>query len=136
MMREIKSCIYINNEPTAQRLFNDTLNDILPGVICFVSDDEHEAIDLMRDDALPPDVIFIEVNSIGKECTSFFKMLKAMCPLNHPLTIVHTANPNPKMAAYLSRLGVFAICTKPYSYTTVRSMVELYLQETKEESTN
>lgn len=134
--REIKSCIFINNDPKAQRVFIHALDDILPGAICFVSDDEHEAIDLIRDDGFLPDAIFMEVNRIGSESTSFFKKLKDTFPLNHPLMIVHTANPNPEMATCLSRMGVFGICTKPYSYTTVRSMVELYLQEPKEETTN
>jgi len=128
-MRHITSCLFINSEPKAQRIFAHALGDMLPKTVCFIVNDGQEALEAMQDLIPVPDVIVMEANIIGSESQYFLRTLKQGFPLHYPLVIVHTVNATPAMAVALNHLGVFAINTKPYSYTTVRGMLELCSKE-------
>lgn len=87
-----RSCLFVNSDPIDQSIFIAALSDISPETDCFLAVNDEEALDIMQEDGVVPDYIFIELDMPGIDGNRFLKRVRrsSLCGQCRSLFIAHT----------------------------------------------
>lgn len=122
-----RSCLFVNSDPIDQSIFIAALSDISPETDCFLAVNDEEALDIMQEDGVVPDYIFIELDMPGIDGNRFLKRVREVQSLRAVPVIVHCSHPEPQCIDDLKEVGAFAIYLRPYDYWGISNLLSLYL---------
>jgi CheY-like chemotaxis protein len=124
-----KCCIIICISSDDQALFISALQDVSPNTICFSVCDPSDALYIIRDELLVPDIVFIENQMPGMDALEFLRTARGMAELKDTSIIVHALSLKPHILLELKALGALAIYQRPYEYNGIRNMLTLFLED-------
>lgn len=120
-------CLFIGDEENDLKIFKRALGDVFPGAYCYTSENGVEAVEIMDDYDLIPDFVFLELDKTGCEAIEFLCKIREMGAMKGVPVIVHAAEPHPDKVEMLRECGALAIYFKPYEYTGVCNVLNLYI---------
>jgi CheY-like chemotaxis protein len=126
---KLRSCLFINSNPGDRAIFVTALFDTSPETVCFVADCDQEALDIMREERIVPDYIFVELKMPGIDGYQFLTRIKKVRRLRKTPVIVHCNTSDTFLIAALRERGAFAIYSLPYNYRGMCNILSLYLNE-------
>jgi len=110
-MKKVKSVLLVDDSEVDQNLFLMALEDIPHGVLFRIAGNGKEALDLLRNAAILPDLIFMDINMPvmdGIDCLS--EIIKDEKLKNVPVVILSSET---TQAAVARKLGARAFIQKP-----------------------
>lgn len=121
------SCLFIGSEEADLEIFKNALHDVHPGAACFSSDNGLDAVRLMDDYDLVPDLIIMELEGTGYEALWFLHSMKRHPIMRDVPVIIHSPVAHPEKVDMLRDCGATAIYFKPYEYTGICNLLNLYV---------
>jgi CheY-like chemotaxis protein len=121
-----KCCIFIDEDFRNRAIFTKALNDVSPETLCFTACNGLDALYMMAKENVIPKYIFIELNMPAMDGVEFLKLIKKIQVLKEVPVIVHSTSPQPQKIIELKELGAAAIYFRPYEYSGVCNMLNLY----------
>ena len=125
----MKSCVFINSNPADRAIFVTALFDISPKTICFIVDDDREAFEILEEESIVPDYIFIELSMPGIDGIKFLRKIRKVNTLRKIPVIVHCATSEPINISALKERGAFAIYQRPYNYIGMCNVLSMCLNQ-------
>jgi len=122
----IRSCLFVNDNPEDQRVFIHALSDVFPSTLCFMANNGREALEIMQEDELVPDYIFMELKIPGIDGLEFLRAVRKIDTQKEPVIIVHSIDPAPTKVMELKAMGASAIYSKPYDYWGTCNLLRVY----------
>jgi hypothetical protein len=119
------NCLFIGNQGEDLHIFKSALGDVFPGACCYTSENGLEAISIMDEYDLVPD--FVELEGTGYDTLRFLNEMKRTEVLKGIPVIVHAPVPHLDKVQALRESGALAIYFKPYNYTGVCNVLNLYI---------
>jgi response regulator RpfG family c-di-GMP phosphodiesterase len=129
MIEIAKSCLLISNDPLDQAIFMEALLDVAPETHFMLSGDSMEALQILQEDNLTPDCVFVELSEPGIDAVQFLKGLKKIQLLRYIPVIVHASVPALHRVIELQEIGARAIYFRPYNYLGVCNVLNLYFKQ-------
>lgn len=123
---ETRCCIFIDDNPINQVIFTEALNDISPETNCFTAKNTSVALYMMTEEKVVPSYIFLEHTPPRIDGVEFLKEIKQMDGLKEIPVIVHSITPPPHKIIELRESGAFGIYFRPYEYSSIHNMLNLY----------
>ena len=119
-------CLLVTNDPLDQAIFARALRDVSPNTICCIAANGIEAMEIMTEEQVIPDFIFVELNMPYMDGIEFLKQVKSKQPLGQIPVIVHSGVPQPDKLPSIKEAGASAIYFKEYEYGGVCNILYLY----------
>lgn len=119
-------CLLVTNDPLDQAIFARALRDVSPNTVCCIASNGIEAIEIMTEEQVIPDFIFVELNMPYMDGIEFLKQIKSRQPLVQIPVIVHSDVPQPDKLPSIKEAGASAIYFKEYEYGGVCNILYLY----------
>lgn len=120
-------CLFIGDEENDLKIFKHALSDVFPGACCYTSENGLEAIEILDDYDLVPDFIFLELDRTGHEALQFLCKVRNIGAMKGVPVIVHAPVAHPEKVEMLRECGALAIYFKPYEYTGICNVLNLYI---------
>lgn len=121
----LRSCLFINSNPSDRAIFVTALFDTSPETICFVADNDEEALDIMNSERITPNYIFVELSMPGIDGLQFLTRIKQVKRLRKTPVIVHCSTSDKQYIESLMARGAFAIYSLPYNYKGMCNLLML-----------
>lgn len=118
-----KSCLLINGNPEDQTVFMEALLDVAPDSLFMLAHDAREALEVLQQERLRPDCVFVELNMPGIDGLEFLRSAKKIWLLKDVPIIIHASEVDSKRAPMLLETGAHAIYFRPYKYAGVRHVL-------------
>lgn len=100
-----------------------------PNTICFVADDDRKVLEILEEESIVPDYIFIELTMPGIDGIKFLGQIKKINTLSKIPVIVHCATSEPFNITTLKDNGAFAIYQRPYNYLGMCNVLSMCLNQ-------
>jgi len=124
----LRSLLLINRNPRDRAVFFTALSDVYPKTICLVADDGFEAIEIIREEGVIPDYIFMELEITNGDGLYFMHELRKMKRIEDVSIILHHVDhPNTHLEE-LKQLGILAVYQEPYNYQGVLNVLNMYFR--------
>lgn len=124
-----RSCLLINSSPRDQKIFVEALASVAPDTFFMLAIDSTEAFDILLDDGLIPDCVFVELTMPGIDAEEFLRKAKSNETLKDVPVIVHSPIPVRHRIEELLGMGAHALYFKPYNYFGVCNVLNLYFKD-------
>ena len=121
------NCLFIGKEEEDLEIFKSALGDVFPGANCYSSENGLEAITILDDYDIVPDFIFMELQGSGYDAIWFLHAMRRMQVMRGVPVIVHAPAPHPDKVEMLKDCGATALYFKPYDYTGICNVLNLYI---------
>ena len=118
-------CLLVSNNVKDFEVFGKALKDVSPETIYCVATNGQEALNMITDGNLIPDVVFVELDMPNIDGIEFLKRLKALSFYQSIPVIVHTSANNQRHREIIEA-GALAIYPRAYSYTGIHNVLSLY----------
>ncbi len=119
-------CLLVSDNLADFEVFGKALKDVSPETVYCVATNGQEALDMVTDGHLIPDVIFVELNMPNMDGIEFLKRLKRVPLYKSIPVIVHTKLSEQYKHVEILRAGALAIYSKEYSYNGIYNVLSLY----------
>jgi chemotaxis response regulator CheB len=129
MIDIVKSCLLINDDPLDQAIFFDALLDVAPETLFMLAGNSMEALQILQEDNLTPDCVFVELSRPSIDALQFLKAIKKTELLREVPVIVHSSVPALHRVIELQEMGALAIYFRPYNYHGVCNVLNLYFKQ-------
>jgi len=110
-------------------IFMDALNTVAPDTFFLLAYDGTEALEIMKEECIRPDFVFVELDVPGIDAFQFLKDIKKLKFQSNVPVIVHSAEPVEHKVLALREMGAFGIYFKPYNYHGVCNILNLYFMQ-------
>jgi DNA-binding response OmpR family regulator len=129
MIDKSRFCLLISASVEDQIIFLDALNAVAPDMFFLVAYDGTEAIEIMKEECIRPDFVFVELDMPGIDACQFLRSIKKLTFVNKVPVIVHSREPLEHKVTELKEMGAFGIYFKPYNYRSVCNILNLYFMQ-------
>lgn len=129
MIRKSTSCLLISANPDDQIVFMDALNTVAPDTFFLLAYDGTEALEIMKEECIRPDFVFVELDMPGIDACKFLTDIKKLKFERKVPVIVHSPKPVEDKVIELQEMGAFGIYFKPYNYRGVCNILNLYFMQ-------
>jgi CheY-like chemotaxis protein len=119
-------CLLVNDNPLDHDLFGEALSDVSPKTTCCVATSSQEALALIVDEQIIPDIIFIEAESSGINAIEFLTLFKSEPFYRNVPVIVHTKSVNKRKIKKIKAAGATAIYPREYRYDGILNIFFIY----------
>lgn len=123
-----KCCVFISDDPIDQAIFTHALKDVAPRTICFTMPNGWDALNIMMEEKIRPNYIFVELEMPKMNGLEFLQAIKKNEELKDIPVIVHSTTPQPHQIIALKEYGALAIYFRPYEYYSICNMLNLYFE--------
>ena len=123
-----KKIFLVDDDEDDQLFFIDALNEIDPNIQCSVAKNGKEAIKILKDLNVFPDVIFLDLNMPfmnGFEC---LRVLKTEIKLSIIPIVIFTTSNDPRDVQLTHRLGAEVFLSKPNDFNQLKQKLEHILK--------
>lgn len=124
-----KCCMIICEDSYDQAIFITAMHHVSPNTICYSAQNPADALLIIRDEALTPDLIFIDHQMPGMDAIDFLRLSRSMAALRETSIIVHAPLVKPHILRKLKELGALAIYQRPYAYHGVCNVLTIFLED-------
>ena len=107
---------YIDDDPDDRDIFLDALEAIRLPTHCITARDGQEALKLLQEGFIQPDVIFLDVNMPVMDGWEFMRALKMNRQLENIPVIIYSTNTSEKDNAEFKKLGARMCLKKQAGY--------------------
>lgn len=118
----------VDDDEDDQLFFMDALKEIDPSIQCSVAKNGKEALNLLKELTILPDVIFLDLNMPfmnGFEC---LKVLKTEIKLSIIPIVIFTTSNDPRDVQLTHRLGAEVFLSKPNDFNQLKQKLEHILK--------
>lgn len=119
-------CLLVNDNPLDRDIFGQVLSDSSPQTTCCVAASGLEALDLIMDGQVIPDIIFIESDLPGMNAIEFLNQLRKNPIYRNIPVIVHARSLNKKRIKDMKAAGATAIYPRKYQYEGILNIFVIY----------
>jgi response regulator RpfG family c-di-GMP phosphodiesterase len=126
-MQEVVSCIFISKRDHDVALFKTVLDEMFSEAYCYTCKNGSQAIKIMEDFNLIPDLIFLELEGTELDAVAFLNLIRHDQDLKFIPVVVHSPTPQPNKVNVLRDSGASAIHFKPYNTNNIRNILSLYI---------
>ena len=119
-------CLLVNDNSLDQEVFARVLHDVSPEISCCIATSGQEALALIVDEKITPDIIFIEAEVPGINAIDFLTLLRSDPIYRSIPVIVHSTSRNKKKIKKMKKAGATAIYPKEYQYKGVLNIFFIY----------
>ena len=119
-------CLLVNDKPSDQSLFGRALSDVSPETTCCVATSGQDALALIVEEQIIPDIIFIEAELPGINAIEFLMLFRSEPIYRNIPVIVHTKSVNKKMIRKIKAAGATAIYPREYRYDGILNIFFIY----------
>jgi CheY-like chemotaxis protein len=116
----------VSNDPYNRAIFTRALSDVSPATLCFSIPTGVDALSLMKEESIIPDLIFIDNELPRMNALDFLRNLQKQEQYKRIHVIVHAPEAYPKAIKEIQACGALAIYRKPYEYTGTCNILSLY----------
>lgn len=129
MIQIAKSCLLINDDPIDQAIFVEALLDVAPETLFMLARNSVEALEILQEDNLSPDCVFVELSEPGIDALQFLRAMRKTELLREVPVIVHSSVPAHHRVIELQEMGALAIYFRPYNYQGVCNVLNLFFKQ-------
>jgi CheY-like chemotaxis protein len=122
-----KSCLLINDDPADQAIFIEAIDSVAPDSLLYMADDAMEALQIMQEDNVVPDYVFVEFFMRGINGLEFMHRLRQVQILKDIPVIVHSSELSQHHVEILKQMGAHAIYQKPFEYWGMCNVLSFFL---------
>jgi CheY-like chemotaxis protein len=120
-----RTCFLVCNNADDHVTFTKALLAVSPQTLCFTIPSGHDALHLMQEEAIIPQVIFIDLEMSEMNGLQFLRHIKGHEDYKSINVIVHATSATAEQIAEAKRLGAYAIYLRPYEYLNAVNMLSL-----------
>jgi CheY-like chemotaxis protein len=121
------SIMIIDDDEDDLFLFSSAVEDFYPGIHCIKAEAVDNALLILRNEAVKPDFIFLDLNMPRVNGKSCLKILKQSKEFRDIPVIIYTTSKLQKDMVECKRLGAAAFITKPSNLKSLYNYLELVL---------
>ena len=119
-------CLLVNDNAFDHDLFGRAFSDVSPETTCCVATSGLEALALIIDEQITPDIIFIEDDLPGIDAIEFLKLFRSDPMYRNIPVIVHAKSANRRKIRKLKAAGATAIYPRAYRYDGILNIFFIY----------
>ena len=119
-------CLLVNDNASDHDLFGRAFSDVSPETTCCVATSGQEALALIIDDQIIPDIIFIEDELPGINAVEFLTLFRSDPMYRNIPVIVHTKSVNKRKIRKIKAAGATAIYPRAYRYDGILNIFFIY----------
>jgi len=119
-------CLLVNDSPLDHDIFGQVLSNVSPETACCVATSGYEALVLINDEQIMPDIIFIESDLPGMGAIEFLKQFRSDPVYRNIPVIVHAKSPKKRKVKEMKAAGATAIYPRKYKYDGVLNIFFIY----------
>ena len=116
----------MNDNPLDHDLFGRALSDVSPETTCCVATSGQEALALIIDEQIIPDIVFIEAELPGINVIEFLTLFRSDPFYRNIPVIVHAGSLNKKKIKKMKAAGATAIYPRRYEYGGILNIFFIY----------
>ena len=109
-------CLLVNDNPSDHDLFGRSLSDVSPETTCCVATSSQQALTLIIDEQVTPDIVFIEAESQGINAIEFLTLFRSDPVYRNIPVIVHARSLSKRKIKKMKAAGATAIYPRKYEY--------------------
>jgi len=118
-----KRFLLIDDDTDDRELFSEALATIDPVIICDQATDGAEALTRLRNAAIEPDIIFLDINMPVMNGWQFLSKLKNEDNYKHIPVIIYSTSANVKDRRIADEMGALCFITKPHAFRILQSLL-------------
>jgi CheY-like chemotaxis protein len=125
------SILYVDDDLDDQDIFCEAIKSINPKIVCHVANDGIQALQLLEELVILPEIIFLDLNMPlfnGKEFLIELRRSKKFKDIN---VIMYSTSTNPKDAADCKKLGAIDFIVKPTTFKQVYDNLQKFISAGK-----
>lgn len=119
-------CLLVSADRDEWEVFGKALKDASPETVYCQARNGKEALAMITDGHLIPDLIFTELDMPNMDGVEFLKQLKGVRLNKNVAVVVHTKLSNRYRYREILDAGAFAVYSKEYEYNGIFNVLSLY----------
>lgn len=120
-----KVCLLVNDNPLDHAIFGQVLSDASPEITCCVATSCQEALALMFDQLIIPDIVFIEAELPGINAIEFLTLFRSD-PVYRNIPVIVHGSLNKRKIKEMKAAGATAIYPREYQYGGILNIFFIY----------
>jgi CheY-like chemotaxis protein len=128
-MSVVKTILMIDDDLDDQEIFRQVVHEIDPSITCLQPLGSKLALDLLIEDSLMPDLIFVDINMPLMNGFEFLVEVKKFEPACSIPVIILTTSAAKEQKEFAKRLGAFSFITKPSDMKVLKDILERLIQQ-------
>jgi CheY-like chemotaxis protein len=119
-------CLLVNDNRLDHDLFGRALSDASPETTCCVATSGQEALAIIIDEHIIPDIVFIEAELPGLNAIEFLRLFRSDPMHGNIPVIVHGRSLSKRKIKEMKAAGATAIYTRKYEYRGILNIFFIY----------
>ena len=119
-------CLLVNDNPSDHDLFGRALSDVSPETTCCVATSSQQALALIIDEQITPDIVFIEAELPDINAIEFLTLFRSDPIYRNIPVIVHARSLNKRKVKKMQAAGATAIYPRKYEYGGILNIFFIY----------
>lgn len=124
LIRPLQHILYIEDDSDDRAFFQEGLDYVAPGTICYVVNDANEARQFLKEVDVVLDYIFLDINMPGTDGITFLREIKTHAGLRSIPVIVYSTSSIERYIQQCKDLGALAYVTKPATFQGICNMLK------------
>ena len=125
-MKTVQAVLMIDDDSEDREIFAEIVEAIDPSIkFVGISSAEEALLQLQKEGASLPDVIFVDLNMPVMDGRQFLIEIKSVSHLQHIRVIIYSTSSEPRHKAELLKLGASAFITKPSDLSVLKNELEI-----------
>lgn len=126
-MKNTKTILFIDDDAEDKMFFSEAVKELNADIICHTASDGEEGMSFLKDAAILPDYIFLDLKMAKMDGLSFLAEIKKTKWLAGIPVIIFSAVETDEVKAESTRLGGAHFLKKPNTISAISAAVELVL---------
>ena len=119
-------CLLVSDNPSDHDIFGRVLSDVSPETTCCVTTSCQEALALIIDEQIIPDIVFIEAELSGISAIEFLTLFRSDPIYRDIPVIVHARSLTKRKIKEMKAAGATAIYPRAYHYDGILNIFFIY----------
>lgn len=126
-MRHITSILLIDDDAEDREFFQDALQEVMPEATLYTAENGIEGLDMLQNDELEPDIIFLDLNMPIKNGYDCINDIKADHTLGNIPVVIFSTSLQPETTEMIYNSGANLYMVKPNSFADLKKLLKKVL---------